>query len=303
MITISKVGIHSVGPKRGGYGEFLQALLMAGRKPAVIKCRDDFGAALEAKQFWPDVLTIGAFTLFDGMEFDYSDFKRHASLNPWIDYWEVHNEINGLWLAQTEHYIDLMPRFASDGFGLVMYNCAEGTPQYPELGGGYAYNQIARACLFAKQNGFKVMLGLHEYGYGIDHVGRYKRLADHLDSIGALLPIVRTEYAPTESGTMSTQAFIDWIRANDPINDPRIVGDACWTIGGGWFDISPHLEALADYVISVDAPAPVPPPDSLTLRITPAPPTGFRVIYREPATDDDGAIIVSAPMDTNVSAI
>ena len=99
--VVSKIGIHCIGPRRTGYGDFLKTIKAAGRKVCVVKCRDDFGAAHEAKQYWPDVLTVGAFTQFDGLNFDYAKFVSLAKRNPWIDYWEVLNEINEIGRAHV----------------------------------------------------------------------------------------------------------------------------------------------------------------------------------------------------------
>ena len=64
-LVVSKCGLHSINDKHPGYGALLQTVNAAGRKLAVVKCRDNYGPAFEAKQLWPDVLTIGAQTTYD----------------------------------------------------------------------------------------------------------------------------------------------------------------------------------------------------------------------------------------------
>ena len=74
-LVVSKCGLHSINTSHPGYGTLLQTVNAAGRKLSLVKCRDNFGPAFEAAQLWPDVLTIGAQTAYDGFPFDYAKFK------------------------------------------------------------------------------------------------------------------------------------------------------------------------------------------------------------------------------------
>lgn len=255
--VVSKCGLHSIGDKHPGYGELLSAVNAAGRHLAVVKCRDNFGPAFEAKQLWPECLTIGALTERDGFPFDYAAFKAIALKNPWIDYWEVFNEINGMWIEQSDLYISLLPQFAADGFRLCAWNCSNGTPQYPQID-PLPYQQIKRVCDFAKERGYDMLLGLHEYGTGADLIGRYKVLADYL---GVSCPqIVITEYGPIEAGDITPQELIPYIAANDQPDmlDSRLRGRALWTMGG-WVNIEASFTEFADYLVNVVPPIPLPP--------------------------------------------
>lgn len=257
--VISKVGIHCVGPRRNGYGPFCQTIADAGRRLSLVKVRDDFGAVDQPLVLWPDVLCLGAITDYDGFPFDFDRFVARAQLKPQIKVWEVLNEINGQWVDQANFYIANMPRFAGLGWKLCMFNCASGTPPYPVEDGGIAYQEIARACKFAKDNGFDAYLGLHEYQSDGGTIGRFKVLADYLEAHGALIPIVITEYGfETHPGDAQ---FMAMIRANEPVYaDPRIVGCATWTLGGGGWQDSNYenaLPQLAEYIATVQ---PIEPP-------------------------------------------
>src|SRR5215510_4407305 len=145
---VSKVGIHCVGPKKEGYGPFIQTINAAGRMLSVIKCRDDFGAVDQPLQYWPDVLCIGAQTIYDG---NIHDSPQQAMANilglynrkPVIKVWEYLNEVDGEYTAQADLYIGLLPLMASHGLTLCMFNCATGTPHYPEAD-PVPYQQIVR---------------------------------------------------------------------------------------------------------------------------------------------------------------
>ena len=249
-IGVSKCGLHSINDKHPGYGTLLQTINAAGRKLAVVKCRDNFGPAFEARQLWPDVLTIGAQTAFDGFPFNYAKFKATALLNPHIDYWEVLNEINGAWIEQADLYISLMQQFAADGLRLCAFNCATGTPQYPHID-PLPYQQIKRVCDFAKERGYDMLLGLHEYGTGADLIGRYKVLADYLGA--SCPPIVITEYGKIEAGNITPNELIPYIAANDQADmpDARLRGRALWTMGG-WVNIEESFTELGDYLATVE---------------------------------------------------
>lgn len=259
--VVSKCGVHCIGPNRTGYGAFLQRIDMAGRRLSLVKCRDNFGAIDEPLALWPDVLIVGAFTQFDGFPFDYAAFEERAKLNPKIKVWEVLNEINGIWEEQAELYISLAPQFAANGWALCMFNCASGTPPYPEEDGGFAYSMIAEACHFMKDNGYPAYLGLHEYVLNEHTIGRFARLADYLEAQGALLPISITEYGfETHPGD---DALMEMVKQNDPIYmaDDRVLGCALWTLGGGGWAGSNYqtaLPALGEYIATVEPLEPIP---------------------------------------------
>ena len=69
-VIVSNVGIHSVGGNRNGYGAFLQTINASGRRLAVVKCRDDFGAIDEPLAFWQETITIGAYTSWDDADYN-----------------------------------------------------------------------------------------------------------------------------------------------------------------------------------------------------------------------------------------
>lgn len=257
---VSTIGIHSCGPRRRGFGDFLRVIRDAGRQVSVVKCRDDFGAAHEAKQYWPDVLTVGAFTQFDGFPFDYAKFLSKARLNPWIDYWEILNEMNGQYADQANLYISLMPRMNADGLRLAMFSSASGTPPMPSEDGGAAYAEIARACKFAIDNRYPALLCLHEYVSSGGTIGRYRVLRDYLVARGAMLPVVISEWGfETHPGDAR---LMDAVREHDPLYmaDDWIEGCATWTLGGGGWGASNYERALpqmAQYIATVP---PVEPP-------------------------------------------
>lgn len=265
--VVSKVAIHCQGPARNGYGDFLKKINAAGRRLPFVKVRDDFGAVDEALGLWPDMSTIGAVTEWDGADYNVDlafDRITTASLNnPKIKYWEYFNERNGDYAQQADLSVDLMTRLKPLGIGLCIFNCASGTPPYPDEDGGEAYEQIARACKFAIENQCKVILGLHEYESSGGTIGRFKPLADYLESHGALIPIAITEYGfETHPGDTK---FMSAIKANDPIYmaDDRVLGCAAFTLGGGGWSGSNYqtaLPALGDYVASVPPFTPPPPP-------------------------------------------
>lgn len=301
--VVSKIGIHCIGPRRTGYGAALQTIQAAGRRLAVVKCRDDFGAAYEAKQYWPDVLTVGAFTQFDGLPFDYAQFVMRAKQNPWIDYWEVLNEIDGQYADQANLYISLLPRMAADGLRLAMFSCASGTPPFPHEDGGAAYAEIARACKYAVDNNYDALLCVHEYISDGGTIGRYRALRDYLSQRGALLPIVVSEWGyETHPGDAQLLAAVS---ANDPLYmaDDGLKGCATWTLGGGGWAASNYEKALpqlAQYIATV-SPVPTPPPPPpisvATFEISPAP-EEYEVIYNTNLGDQ---VIITVPPDTNVS--
>ncbi len=264
--VVSKVGIHCIGPKRNGYGAFLRTINAAGRSLSVVKCRDDFGAIDEPLALWPDVLTIGAVTAWDDAGYNadeaYNRIVEMARKNPKIKYWEYFNERNGDYKQQADLYIVLMPRLAAVGLRLCMFNCATGTPQYPTID-DEGYREIKRACKVARDGGYDVLLGLHEYEPAPDMIGRYKVLAKYLEDYRALIPIVITEYGYETYPQSAT--FLNMIRNNDPLYmaDERVLGCATWTLGGGGWqgsNFEKDLEALGEYISSVEGVTDVVPP-------------------------------------------
>lgn len=290
--VISKAGIHCVGPRRNGYGPFCQTIADAGRHLSLVKVRDDFGAVDQPLALWPDVLCIGVKTDWDGGPFNAQTaanniIAAHAQ-KPVIHYWEYLNEINGLYSEQADFYIALMPLLKAAGIGLVMFSCASGTPPKPgetvsllsrikaaALEARLAlitksmtarikrqlsavaetpYEAIARACKYAKDNGYDVLLAVHEYNSDGGTIGRFKVLADYLEAHGALIPIIITEYGfETHPGDAQ---FMAMIRANDPIYmaDRRVIGCAAWTLGGGGWQGSNYenaLPQLGEYIATV----------------------------------------------------
>ena len=271
--VVSKAGIHSCGPRRKGFGDLLKRVNDAGRMLGVVKCRDDFGAAYEAKQLWPHVLTVGAFTDFDGLNVNLDKFVARAKRNPWIDYWEVYNENNGEWAYQANTYIDkILPRFRAEGLRLAMFSCASGTPPLPSEDNGAAYAEIARACRYAINGGFDTVLCLHEYVSEGGTIGRYKVLRDYLLSHGAMLPVVISEWG-YETNPGDTK-LVDTVKALDPLYmaDEWVEGLALWTLGGGGWGDSNYEKAiprLAEYIATVPPvdDDPPPPPEILTVSV------------------------------------
>lgn len=260
--VVSAIGPHSIGSDRHGYGPFCARIAESGRRLALVKCRDDFGAIDEPLALWPDVVTIGAHHIWDDADYNvdtaYDRIVEAAAVNPKVKYWEYYNERDGDYAQQADLYIALLPRLAPLGIGLCLFNCASGTPQYPTIDES-PYREISRACAFAVANGYKAILGLHEYYTPSDTIGRYKVLADYLSAHGALLPIAITEYGfETNPGNAAYMAFI---QANDPLYmaDKRVIGCALWTLGGGGWGASNYdtmLPELGEYIATV---APVVP--------------------------------------------
>ncbi|HEY4721831.1 MAG TPA: hypothetical protein VII92_08295, partial [Anaerolineae bacterium] len=277
--VVSKIAIHSVGGRRNGYGQFLQRINAAGRHLSLVKCRDDFGAIDEALALWPNMPTIGAFTELDGLPVNLGKFFERAAKNPRIDYWEILNEINGIYSEQANFYISIAPEFKRRGLGMALFSCASGTPIMPgeslsivrrvvnaareafvalrnqrmtsrlqrqasAARSETPYEAIARACKYMIDNDVDAILSLHEYNSSGGTIGRYKVLADYLQGRGALLPIAITEFGFETHP--SDAEFMRMIRANDPVymGDDRVMGCAAWTLGGGGWQGSNYERAL-----------------------------------------------------------
>lgn len=285
---ISKLGVHSVGSKQTGYGEFLKTINAAGRRLSLVKCRDSFGAAFEAKQMWPDLLTIGAMTSWDDSGYDenqaFNKIMAVAEKNKHITHWEFFNERNGDWNLQADLYHKLMPMLERVGLKLCAFNCATGTPQYPQLDGGVAYSAIASVARRASQGGH--LIGLH--GYGNDKKNqllRYRDLHDYLVAHGAACDFALTEFGPEEAWFPGVPLFMNWCVDidQDLMKDHYLVGAALWTLGGaGWqavnFEKALHdftdseQVYLDEYIAKINS-IPVPPEPDIQL-VTLTPPTG-----------------------------
>lgn len=301
--VISKIGIHSTGPRRTGYAPFLHRIDGADRRLSLVKCRDDFGAIDEALALWPDMVTIGAFSEFDGLPVNLGKFFSRAALNPRVKYWEVLNEINGIYSEQADYYISIAPEFKRRGLGMALFSCASGTPPRPgesvsavrrvinaaketytaiknqrmtarlsRLVSETPYEAIARACRFMLDNEIDAILCLHEYyAVGGGTIGRYEMLADYLESVGALLPIAISEFgSETYPGEVE---FMRIAKAADRIYmaDPRVIGAADWTLGGGGWGASNYeraLPALGEYIATVQPPTPPDPDPTIAFRGT-----------------------------------
>lgn len=255
--VVSKIGFASVGDQRTGYGPCLQTIAAAGRRPALIKVQDDFGAVDEPLALWPDVLCVGRKTAWNSGPYDPNDaiakiLAAHQQ-KPVIHWWEYLNEIDGEWVQQADFYIGLLPLMKQNNLGLVLFNAAKGTPQYPEKD-PVPYHEVMRACKFAKENGYEALLGLHEYGSGPDLIGRYKRLADYLEAYDALIPIILTEYG--QETFPGNDPYMAQIKHDDQIYGPdaRILGAGTWVLGGhGWSgsNYQTMLPQLGTYLATV----------------------------------------------------
>ena len=258
----SKLGIHSNGSRNTGLKDMLNRINNAGRRIALVDSHDDYSAAFDAHQTWPDALTIGDLTEFES-QFNIELLRKKAAANPWVKYWQVYNEINGDWVGQADRLIRIMQLYDNE-FKFVIFNCSSGTPQYPEID-PVPYREVARACKVAKAGGH--LLGLHEYG-AIDHhdlIFRYRRLADYLKSQDALCNIVITEAGPDEGSFIGVDKFVAWAKAYDAglMQDGYILGCALWTLGGGGWqavNFETALPKLGEYIATVNGPTPPPPP-------------------------------------------
>lgn len=255
---VSRLGLHNLGSKHNGTGQFFTAIKAAGRQLAGVDNHDDYGLGFEAAQYWPGVLNIGDITELAG-EFDIKLLREHARLNPHITHWQVFNEFAD-WPNQANWLIDIMRTYGNE-FKFVIFNCGNGTPPYPSEDGGVAYSNIARACAVAKAGGH--MLGLHEYGNVWDGntLLRYRKLADYLRAHNALCKIAITEASIDEVTFPGVDRFVAWCKRYDAelMKDDYIAGAFLWTLGGGWCDFAPALPALGNYIATVQPIVPQPP--------------------------------------------
>lgn len=278
-MIVSKCGISSTGSKRRRYAEFLQTIADAGRELPLVVCRGDFGAVDEPLALWPNIVTVGGVPDWDDADYDvdkaYKRIAGIAALNPKIGYWMYFNEREDVETQMADFYIALLPRLNAVGIGLCMFNSASGRPQYPSID-PVPYRQIARACAFAKMHGYKAIIGLHEYEseYGGATIGRYRVLADYLESRGALLPIAITEWG--HETNYNDADYMRFVRSADPIYmvDDRVIGCALWTLGGaGWggSNYQTMLPQLGQYIATVQPVTfepPIPEPSTIEQRIT-----------------------------------
>jgi hypothetical protein len=264
--VVSKCGVHCIGPKRIGYGDFLSRIAQAGRQLALVKCRDDMGAMDDALLLWPDLLTIGAKTEWDdaGYSVDeaYNRIMAAHHIDPKVKYWEYFNERDGDYRQQADLYIALMPRLAHEGIGLCMFNCASGTPQLPSIDEA-PYREIARACAFMRANDYDAILGLHEYSSDGNTIERHNALTDYLAARHALIPIAITEYG-FETYYFDDAAYMALVKDNDPeyMRHEVILGCALWTLGGGGWASANYqtmLPELGEYIATVEPVEPEPP--------------------------------------------
>jgi hypothetical protein len=163
-VQTSKLGVHVVIGPRNGYGDFLRKIRDANKALAAVHCVDDFGAALEAKQYSARTVTVGrlrgAEDLIDlqknpeaNAEEFYAAVRDGWRANPSIDYWEAQNEVNSNYDWQKRFYLRLMDLAEADGFRLALFASSTGTPPRPQDDGGAAYQNIKDTCLRAKQGG------------------------------------------------------------------------------------------------------------------------------------------------------
>ena len=293
---ISKLGVHSVGSKQTGYGEFLKTINSAGRRLSLVKCRDSFGAAFEAKKLWPDLLTIGAMTAWDDSGYDevqaFNKIMLVAGKNPHITHWEFLNERNGDWNLQADLYLKLMPMLERSGLKLCAFNCATGTPPYPYEDGGVAYNAVASVARRASQGGH--LIGLHGYNTDRQHqLLRYRDLHGYLVAHGAACDFALTEFGPDEGWFQGVPLFMDWCVDIDQelMKDHYLAGAALWTLGGaGWqgvnFEKALHdftdsdQVYLDEYIATINSI--IVPPEPVRTMVTLTPPIGEAVLIDVP---------------------
>jgi hypothetical protein len=300
---MSKIGVHVVIGPRNGFGPFLQRIAGAGQTIAVVKCVDDFGSALEAKNLMPNTLTVGRVNeLFDrdGNRVDLQGFQplqpdgslrnpREIAewvyglvrpkwlLNPHIDVWETFNEFSAHWGWQSDFYLAMMDLAERDGFKLAHYACSTGNP--PDAAAAREMLPCLRA---AKQRGH--YLSLHEYGgVGTDiqtlrgtqpfHALRYRALYETiLIPNDADPPLIISECGQAGGfNFLGSDTLVEDMRWYDSelFKDDYVVGAAIFTLGN-WFNsnFQAALPALAEYI----ATTPTPPAPPRQPRPEPAPP-------------------------------
>ncbi|HKZ84516.1 MAG TPA: DUF1800 domain-containing protein [Anaerolineae bacterium] len=278
---MSKIGVHVVIGPRNGFGDFLREIADAGQTLAVVKCVDDFGAALEAKQkLGGNVLTVARLNGVAGRDMqaweprDWSSAQEAAQeyyslvrptwlLNPHIDAWETFNEFSAYWAWQGEFYIAMMDLAEVDGFKLVLYAFSSGNP--PGLPDDLsAALECVPALREAKRRGH--YLSSHEYG-GVSmpvntlrgtqpyHALRYRRLyQDMLIPNAADAPLIISECGQSAGyDFIGAHIFIEdlaWYDA-ELMKDSYVVGAAAWTLGS-WVNANfqDALPAMAEYIVT-----------------------------------------------------
>lgn len=169
----SKLGLHVIRNNDPNIMEFVRRA-----QPAVIKVVDDFGFLEEVKQVSPWTVTVGRVNSVTGpsyggnpadeaRDFVNSQLEKYR-LNPWVDYWEGHNEPdpnldNMLWYAEFE--AERTRILAEHGFRAAVGGFATGVPEFEE------FELFVEAIRVAQE--FRGILTLHEYsapdmtyGYG-----------------------------------------------------------------------------------------------------------------------------------------
>ena len=285
---MSKLGVHVVIGPRTRYGPFLQRIAAAGQTLALVKCVDDFGAAYEAKQVMPRVLTIGRINEVDHTDLQayepltasgYVDAAQvaswyYAKVKPkwlvnrqWIDVWETFSEFSAHWAWQSDFYLALMDLAEADGFKLALYACSSGNP--PDA---VTVMQMLSCLKAARQRGH--YLSLHEYGdVGTDivtlsgtqpyHALRYRQLYESILIPNGADPLLIISECGQNGGSTfpGEQTFLNdfcWYDS-ELMKDPYVVGAAIFTLGN-WAstNFQTALPALADYIATTPTPPPLP---------------------------------------------
>ena len=283
----SRIGLHIVPGRRTGFGTFLQRLVDACINLSVVKAVDDLSPLREVERLMPGTLTVGRLnTAIDpatGVTFDLQAFKpgdfhnsaREAAEVYWglvtpvwirfpeVDAWELFNEFSSDWGWQSSFFIETMKRADEAGLKLVLYAFSAGNPPLDNT----TIAEITPALRYAMAHGH--YLSVHEYGGVVPNdpdTLRGSILALRYRQLYAALPTdARPRLIVSEAGQaggccfIGTQPFIEdyaWYSAR-LAEDHYVVGVAAWTLGNwGNANFQDALPALADYLISVETPAP-----------------------------------------------
>ena len=286
--TTSKVGLHIVPGRRTGFGTFLQRLVDACVNLAVVKAVDDLSPLREVERLMPGTFTVGRLNTatdpatgvtFDLQAFNPSDFHNSAreaaevywylAAPTWLRFpevnaWELFNEYSSDWGWQGAFFIEMMKRADEAGLKLVLYAFSAGNPPLNNA----TIAEIAPALRYAMAHGH--YLSVHEYGGIVPNdpdTLRGSILALRYRQLYAALPAdARPRLIVSEAGQaggyefIGVQPFIEdyaWYSAR-LAEDHYVVGVAAWTLGNwGSANFQDALPALADYLISVETPAPL----------------------------------------------
>lgn len=272
----SKIGLHIVLGPRNGYGDFLRRLAGAGLSLALVKCVEDFGAALEAKQILGDgnVTTMGRINHIDGMDMQareprdwpsaqaaaesyYALARLYWAAHPYIDIWESFNEMSAHWAWQGDFFIALMDLAERDGFRLAHYACSTGNP--PDQAAAAEMIDCLRETM---RRGH--YLSLHEYG-GVGtsistlrgtepfHALRHRWLYAQMP-VDARPNIIISECGQDAGYEFAgAPAFVEDFAWYDTQLEQTDYVQACaaWTLGN-WHgaNFQDALPALAEYIVS-----------------------------------------------------